>query len=104
MGQVVLHGSLSSASSVASSRRRKSVITSNRIMTTSTNSGSVLSSRSASDATTARSGLRRRAVSVPIAGGVRQATLGPKESADDIAIELFYKSRGQPDTGNRLVY
>jgi len=43
-------------------------------------------------------------IGVPVAGGIHQAKIDPKESADDIAIELFYKSRGQPNAGNRLVY
>jgi hypothetical protein len=48
---------VSIARSAASSRRRQSAITSSRIAATSTNSGSALSSRSASHVTTARSGL-----------------------------------------------
>ena len=35
-------------------------------------------------------------VGVPLAGGTYQVKLGPKENADDVARDLFYKSRGLP--------
>ena len=57
---------LRSVSSAVSSRRRKSATTSSHITVTSTSSGSALSSRSASDVTTVRSGSWRGGVSVPI--------------------------------------